>query len=178
MIISFALLPRNSWEQLCRATGRTVMLFHCLWLYCRVLWHLSGGEDLQLCHTVPLQKHQAHWASFCSGGIVRRALEITLFSKANQHFGRRQCVEHSRLFGKSSSVYLVTTRGQDISFPLHLKAADLRACSQNSILGLIPLLRNLIFTHSLTASVSVSSAAGVTAGATALPSLHLLLAAH
>lgn len=54
---------------------------------------------------------------------MKRALEITLFSKANQHLGRRQRVENNHMLGKSGTIYLVTTRGQDISFPLHLKSS-------------------------------------------------------
>lgn len=86
-----------------------------------VLEFVRGG-DTQPCHTVPFTKELEHSVRLCPGEIVKGVLKITLFSKTNKNSGRRQWVENNHMLRKSGTVYLVTTRGQDISFPLHLKS--------------------------------------------------------
>lgn len=104
------------------STGQQIT-FQYYFIVCGPLqWVLEFVGSGTSNHITPclLQKSWECWVNPWPGETVKGALERTLFSKANRNLGRRLCWRESYAW----EIWLcsVTTRGQGISFPLHLKS--------------------------------------------------------
>lgn len=116
-----ALLPRNPWKQLCRTAGHVPILFHCL-------WPIAVGSGIFWGWTAPTTSHCAFYKRIGNAEQVPALVKLWR-EHWREHYSLKQikisegdCVENNHMLGKSGSVCLVTTRGQGISFPLHLKS--------------------------------------------------------